>query len=150
KVAVSRIERELVFIRPSTVVLYDRVSLVDSSYGVTFIAHALSRPTVDAAHWSVTRGASRLDADTLLPEGLSIGIADEPSKTPKYQFTENQTYTPSFRVEVTTPTGSSERRILHALQVGPAGTAMRRAMVIKGDHVEGTAVGDGASATVIV
>jgi hypothetical protein len=98
----------------------------------------------------VERGSSRLDADTLLPESAPLRVVDEPTKGDPHMFVANVTYTPSFRLEATTPNGSNERRLLTAFQAGAKESPVHRAALVKGDHVEGTAVGDGPSSTVIV
>jgi hypothetical protein len=141
--------REILFLRPATLLIRDRVTTAKPDYRVTWLAHALARPTIADGRITVRRGASRADVETLLPEGAVTVIREEPSNTDDHPFTTNRTYVPSYRVEVRAEAGSrAEHRFLHVVRAGEiAGEPAERAMLARVEGGEGAVLSGGAGPT---
>lgn len=142
KRSVLRAERALVFVRPSTVVLYDRVGLDDPSFQVTWAAHSLVSPTVSGSDVTVRKGQSALALKALLPEGAEIGIVAEPQKQEgrPHAYKVNQTYAPSFRIELRAKP-AAEVRFLTVAQTGGRDFSATSVERIEGKDVDGAQVG---------
>ena len=142
KRSVLRAERALVFIRPGTVVLYDRVGVDDPSFQVTWAAHSLVTPSVSGSDVTVRKGQSTLRLKALLPEGADVAVVAEPQKQEgrQHAYQVNQTYTPSFRIELRAKP-ASEVRFLTVAETGGRDFSASDVERIVGDDVDGARVG---------
>jgi hypothetical protein len=72
KSKVSACRREIVFIRPCTFVILDRVTSVKAEYVKTWLLHSHNQPQIDGNEVHIENGAGRLFVQTLLPEAVTI------------------------------------------------------------------------------
>ena len=59
--------RQIVFIRPATFVVFDRVKSTDPSFKKTWLLQAAKPPTGEAPNFQITNGEGRLFVQTVLP-----------------------------------------------------------------------------------
>jgi hypothetical protein len=64
--------RQIVFIRPGTFVIFDRVKSTDPGFRKTFLLQAMKQPTLSGQHLIVTNGKGRLFVQTLLPAEAEV------------------------------------------------------------------------------
>lgn len=142
KRSVLRAERALVFVRPSTVVLYDRVGVDDPSFQVTWAAHSLVSPSVAGRGVVVRKGQSVLQLQALLPERPSFRVLAEPTSNDgvKSAYRVSQTFAPSFRIELSAKQ-ADEVRFLTVAQTGGSDFVAESVERISGRHVDGAMVG---------
>ena len=71
---VSAFVRELLFVRPRLVVVFDRVVATDASFEKTWLLHTVDEPRVaaDGSWFEVTEGEGRLAGAVLLPEARRL------------------------------------------------------------------------------
>ena len=72
KTKVSSCTRQIVFVRPCTFVILDRVTSVKAEYHKTWLLHSHNEPRIDGQDVRIENGAGRLFVQTLLPEAASI------------------------------------------------------------------------------
>ena len=142
--------RDLVFLRPGTLVIRDAVSTAKAGYEVTWLAHAFARPEAEGTHFTVKRGGSRVDIETLLPRAAAAGIVGEPSDAPDHPYLTNKTYAPSFRIEVRAAKGAVDHRFLHVIQADALASPPRPVALVEGEGMEGAAIGEGAGRVVVI
>jgi hypothetical protein len=153
KPSVPRAERDWVFSRTpipgmsatsGRLVIFDRLTLGKSSYGATWTGHASVTPKVAGATTTITLGASQAIINVLLPQGATQKLLVEPTLQTGDIFMQN---TPaegikSTRIETESPKGSTERRFLHAIAIGPAGEPAPPTSRLEGDGVAGASIAD--------
>lgn len=149
KRSVLRAERSFAFLRPGTVVLYDRVTVADPSYDVRWIAHALVRPDEQDGALALRKGTSIAWMTTLLPDGAHARIVPESGGGGAGPYETNKTWTPTFRAEVAAP-HDRDARFLTVIQTGGVGATALPASRIAGDAVDGAAIGRGNEGVAIV
>jgi len=66
--------RQIVYIRPGTFVIFDRVACRDAGFRKTWTLQAMKRPVGAAAKWTVTNGKGRLFIQTLLPAEAQVKL----------------------------------------------------------------------------
>ena len=148
--SVLRAERELVFSRtPLTgahgtsarLVLYDRVTLAKTKYGVTWEMHTPVVPSVSANVATVGVGKSSVVVTTLLPVAKSAQLK-EPTVHIDNMFEQNDVADgiSSTRTEEESARGAIERRFLHVIAIGAAGDALPAAVHVDGEGAEGAAI----------
>jgi hypothetical protein len=71
KAQVGKVEREFLFIKPSTFVVFDRVQSLGSNTQRVWTLNLPGQPTIDGDNLSLVRGANRLDVMRLAPTGLT-------------------------------------------------------------------------------
>jgi hypothetical protein len=152
--SVVRAERELLFSRApcgaapesARLVVYDRLTLSRPTYGATFLLHGGAQPSLrdDSARFLVGRSAAF--ATTLVPAHATLLLVKEPTELGQGPYYTNRPPdgVSSTRVEVRSPTGSVERRFLHAIVVGPRELRAPAALPIVGTDAEGAAIDDEA------
>jgi heparin/heparan-sulfate lyase len=64
--------RQIVFLRPSTTVIFDRVVSTRPDYHKTWLLHTKNEPKIEANRVTITAGKGRLISQTLLPENATI------------------------------------------------------------------------------
>ena len=77
KAKVKEVTRQLVFVRPEIVVVFDRVESLDASFEKRFLLHATaptSTPVVSGALVTIDNGAGRLLGRTLLPSSAAMNV----------------------------------------------------------------------------
>jgi hypothetical protein len=109
--SVTKIERELVYIEPDVVVVYDRVN---SKAGTSQIWQLVTpvQPTINGAQATITSKGHTLTVDRVSAEGTSA----------VHDLTSDSDFNGGFRLETTLPGG--DQRILHVLSLDGAVTAI--------------------------
>ena len=59
--------RQILFIRPNTIIIFDRVKSKNAQYKKTFLLQAIKPPAQEDSNWVITNGKGRLFIQTLLP-----------------------------------------------------------------------------------
>jgi hypothetical protein len=111
--------RQIVFVRPTTIVVFDRVIATRPEYEKTWVLHMTSEPKIEASRVAIAAGKGRLTADVLLPEGPVIR-AVEGYTYGGQTFNEKPSnltpLAPKWRIEVLPPQPREEDAFLHVLQ----------------------------------
>jgi len=89
---VVRMEREFLFIKPSTFVVLDRAQTAGPGVQRIWTLNLPVAPTVEGDRISMVRGSSRLDVLRLAPQGLSSKVVSWPTELPDIKS--------GFRVDV--------------------------------------------------
>jgi hypothetical protein len=71
KAQVGKVEREFLFIKPSTFVVFDRVQSIGANTQRVWTLNLPALPSLSGDNFSLVRGANRLDVMRLAPSGLS-------------------------------------------------------------------------------
>jgi hypothetical protein len=151
---VSEVSRQLVFLHPELVVLFDRVESTDASYEKRFLLHDSipgQSPVVSGLQFSLTnpKGA-QLFGETLLPAGATINTVPN--------FTVAGTpYPPSTagnesggtRLEVVAKTGNTRDYFLHVFDAALAGGTRPNSMVTEDSTSATVSIDDGKSTYVV-
>jgi hypothetical protein len=151
---VSEVSRQLVFLHPELVVLFDRVESTDPSYEKRFLLHDSTpgqSPTVSGLQFTVTnpKGA-QLFGQTLLPTSATIATVSN--------FTvAGMSYPPSppgnesggTRLEVVAPTGNTRDYFLHVFDAALAGGKRPNAMVTQDSTSATVSIDDGTNVYVV-
>lgn len=70
--------RQIVFLRPDTFIVFDRVRSTKSRFGKTWLLQAMQPPVAANQHLIVTNGKGRLFLQTLLPETPDVRLVTGP------------------------------------------------------------------------
>jgi heparin/heparan-sulfate lyase len=70
----SLFTRQIVYIRPHTVVIFDRVRATDASFRKTFLLQAMKPPVQQGEQLVITNGTGRVFVQTLLPTKVDIKL----------------------------------------------------------------------------
>ena len=120
KRSVQQLTRSFVFVRPSLLVIDDRVLLTSPEYAVTWAAHVTQSPKLDGDVASVVVGESRVDIQTIDPPHAARAALHEPTPSGEGSHRLDQPWGPMWRIEVTSPKGARERAFLHVIRALPA------------------------------
>jgi MYXO-CTERM domain-containing protein len=74
---VKEVSRQLVFVRPEVVIVFDRVEALDMSFEKRFLLHASGTgvmPKVSGSSFTIDNGGGRLLGQTLLPAAATINV----------------------------------------------------------------------------
>jgi heparin/heparan-sulfate lyase len=71
---VSCFTRQIVFLRPGTFIVFDRVRTTKPEFRKTWLLQAMKPPTAATGHLVVTNGKGRLFIQTLLPENPQVQL----------------------------------------------------------------------------
>jgi hypothetical protein len=152
--SVVRAEREMVFSRapvsgvPSSarVVIYDRIAVTNPSYGVTFLLHGGSEPTVRGRSFCFVAGKSAAFATTLVPVDATPIVVREPTALGEGPYYDNEPPegTTSVRIEVRSHRVDLQRRFLHTIVVTEADARPLVPARIEGEDIDGAAIDDEA------
>jgi hypothetical protein len=137
KRSVQQLVRTFVFLRPSLLVLDDRVLLERPEYDVTWAAHVTTNPKVVGALASAIVGQSRVDIRTLEPENAEGVAVREPSASGEGSHRANHPWGPMWRIEVRSPRGSRDRGFLQFITVNRAQAAAPTARRVSGEGMRG-------------
>jgi hypothetical protein len=151
---VSEVSRQLVFLHPELVVLFDRVESSDPSYEKRFLLHDSipgQAPTVSGLSFSITnpKGA-HLFGQTLLPTGATIDSV--PSFTVagmSYPPTMPGNESGGTRLEVVAKTGNTRDYFLHVFDAALAGGKAPNVMVTEDSGSATVSIDDGKSVYVV-
>ncbi len=119
--------RQIVFLRPNTFVVFDRVKSTRPEYKKTWLLQAMHVPIRSGNHLIITNGPARLDVQTLLPERPDVRLVSGPDL---YRLGD-QTYppgreigaAPECRIEISPSRSNTQDYFLHVLTVGDARSA---------------------------
>ena len=68
------VTRQIVFLRPGTIVVFDRVESTDPTFKKTVVFQPMKVPEKRGAHWVVTNGNGRLFMQALLPTDAAVKL----------------------------------------------------------------------------
>ncbi|HEX3595278.1 MAG TPA: heparinase II/III family protein, partial [Polyangiaceae bacterium] len=150
KRSVKRALRTLVYVRPSLLVMDDRITLERPEYAVAWAAHLTSAPTVERGKASAVVGASRVDIQTLEPEGAHGEALREPTPSGDGPHRADHPWGPMWRLEVRGTGGSEDRGFLNVVTADRAEAAPPVARAVAGKGLRGAVVRTGARATAVL
>jgi hypothetical protein len=137
KRSVRQIVRTFVFVRPSLLVLDDRITLERPEYDVTWAAHVTTVPRVSGALVSAVVGQSRVDIRTLEPENAEGVALREPTPSGEGSHRADHPWGPMWRIEIRSPRGARERGFLQFITVDRADAAPPAARRVSGEGMRG-------------
>lgn len=125
--AVACFTRQMVFLRPDTFVVFDRVEAVRPEFRKTWLLQAMKTPVRSEGRLVITHGKGRLFVQTLLPRDADVRLA---SGDDLYRYG-GQAYppgrdtgpVPECRVEVSPSRPQARDFFLHVLTAASADTA---------------------------
>jgi hypothetical protein len=135
--SVNQFSRTLVYVRPSLLVIDDRVLVDRPEVGVTWAAHLTTNPKITGILTSAVVGASRVDIHMLEPDATSAQAFREPTPTGEGPHRADHPWGPMWRIEVKSPTGARARRFLSFITVDSAGAESTAATHVTGEGLEG-------------
>jgi hypothetical protein len=118
--------RQIVFLRPGTFVIFDRVSSKNESFKKTWLLQAMKTPTKTDQHLVITNGNGRLFIQTLLPQDPQVQLISGPNL---YSY-DGKTYPPAgdtgpapeCRIEISPRLRAATDYFLHVLTATDAKT----------------------------
>jgi len=129
--------RQIVFLRPNTFVVFDRVKATNPAFKKTWLLQALKRPEGQALNLVVTNGKGRLFVQTLLPakaETRLVAAGELYSYGGKNYPPEKDTGpAPECRIEVSPAEPSAADYFLHVLTAADAKTPSVAPATVKQD-----------------
>ena len=135
--------RSLLWVKPDTIVVYDRAESFTGGREKRFMLMLPSPPALVGTRATVTTATQQLVVDTLLPAGAVIGVdAERPDDTGYDETAEFERMT--RRLKVDAPGGPAVARFLHVLQGADTGAAVGAAQLVSstaGTPFQGAAVG---------
>jgi hypothetical protein len=119
--------RQIVYIRPETFIVFDRVRSTDAGFKKTWLLHAMAVPEGSPPRLTITNGTGRLFVQTLLPQAPQVTLAQGNTL---YQY-DGQSFppdrdtgpAPQCRIEVSPGTPAQTDYFLHVLTATDAATA---------------------------
>jgi len=150
KRAVQRLTRTFVFVRPSLLVLDDRVVLERPEDGVAWAAHVTKAPQIADGLASAVVGASRVDIRTLEPANAQAAALREPTPSGEGSHRADHPWGPMWRVEVPSPRGTRERGFLHFISADRAEAAPPAVQLVSGNGIRGGIVAGRRTAVLFV
>ncbi len=122
----SSFTRQIVFLRPGTFVIFDRVSATKPEFKKTWLLQAMKPPVAASGHLVVTDGKGRLFLQTLLPENPQIRLAGGADLYTygghSYPPARNTGPAPECRIEISPSVPSTTDYFLHVLTATDAET----------------------------
>jgi hypothetical protein len=137
KRSVKQMLRTFAFVRPSLLVIDDRVVLDRPEYDVVWAAHVTTNPVVVGGLASAIVGQSRVDIRTLEPENAEGSAVREPTPSGDGPHRANRPWGPMWRIEVASPRGSRERGFLQFITVDRASVTPPAARGLSGVGMRG-------------
>jgi len=136
--------RQIVFLRPGTFVIFDRVISRNPQIRKTWVLQAMKAPTQAGRHLAVTHGSGRLFVQTLLPENPQVRLV---SGSELYHC-DGRTYpperdtgpAPECRIEVSPSTATTTDCFLHVLTATDSSTATIPASAVTMESHEATVI----------
>lgn len=119
--------RQIVYLRPDTLVIFDRVKSTQPEFRKTWLLQAMGPPVKSASHWIITHGKGRLFVQTLLPEQAAARLASGDGLYRyggrNYPPRRNTGLAPECRMEISPALPRAEDLFLHVLTARSAETA---------------------------
>ncbi len=128
----DEVSRQFVYVAPDVLVIFDRVEALDPTYEKRFLLQTPANPQVSGASYTLTNGAGKLYAETMLPTGATANVLTNftVAGTPHPPtVTGNESF--GTRIEVVAPTGQTRDYFLHVIGTGataPTSTVTEDAM----------------------
>ncbi len=135
--SVTKLVRTLAYVRPSLLVIDDRIALDNPDYSVTWAAHVTTAPAIAGTRASAVVGSSRVDVQSLVPAGGSVGAVREPTPSGEGSHRMNHPWGPMWRIQIASPRGNAERRFLTFITADRADAKPPPARLVKGDGLDG-------------
>ncbi len=117
--------RQIVFIRPDTIVIFDRVQSKNPNFRKTFLLHTMKAPTGSAPNLVETNGKGRLFIQTVLPENPDVKLHTgkdlyvyNGSEGPVNPAKPGNGNIPECRIEISPKTAAQTDYFLHVLTTG--------------------------------
>ncbi len=135
----SLFTRQIVFLRPGTFVIFDRVRSTKPEFKKTWLLHAMKPPVATDQPLAVTHGKGKLFVQTLLPEGtetrLVAGADLYTYGDRSYPPQRDTGPAPECRIEVSPREPRETDYFLHVLTATDAGVpTVEKAAVVIGDE----------------
>jgi hypothetical protein len=111
--AVTTVQREIVYLEPDAIVVYDRVATKAGGQQVWQLVSPAS-PAITATHATFTVGARKLEVERVIAPGGTTAAA--------YDFRKEADFTGGFRLDETAPAG--DNRFLHVIWIDSAASAV--------------------------
>jgi len=119
--------RQIVFLRPGTFVIFDRVESARPAFRKTFVLQAMKRPAPRGRNLVITNGKGRLFVQTLLPASPDVRLVSGPDlyriDGRNYPPDHETGAAPECRVEISPPAPRTVDYFLHVLTATDAATA---------------------------
>ena len=119
--------RQIVYIRPGTFVIFDRVRSTDPAFRKTFLLQAMKTPRAVGPDLAITNGKGRLFVQTLLPGNAAVTMAQGPElyriDGRDYPPDHETGAAPECRVEISPRAPAAADYFLHVLTATDATTA---------------------------
>ena len=117
--------RHIVFIRPGTFVIFDRVKSRNAHFKKTWVLHAAKPPVRNGKNLVITHGKGRLHVQTVLPAEVEVKLkqGDDLYGYGGESYPPERTYGPASecRIEVSPARASKEDVFLHVLTATDSG-----------------------------
>lgn len=105
----TSVKRNMVYLRPGYVVIYDSVALKKDTYQPQTTLHTLNAPSISTDTFSATTGSSKVLGKTLLPSGASYAtVAESNSWNDQDGNRNNYGINVAGRIQVASPTVSGK------------------------------------------
>ncbi len=115
----SSFTRQIVFLRPGTFVIFDRVSATRPEFKKTWLLQAMKPPSAASNHLVVTNGKGRLFVQTLLPENPQVHLVSGADLYTygghSYPPSRNTGPAPECRIEISPGQDNTTDYFLHVL-----------------------------------
>lgn len=139
--------RQIVFVRPGTFVIFDRVQSRNAGFKKTWLLQAMTVPTRTDGHLVITNGQGRLFVQTLLPRNPDVKIVSGSDVSPStlycyggrdYPPARDTGTAPECRIEVSPSEQRSWDYFLHVLTATDSNTSFvdQAAANVTADGVE--------------
>jgi hypothetical protein len=134
---VEQFVRTLVYVRPSLLVVDDRVSVVTPETRTIWATHMTKAPDIRGDLASAVIGSSRVDVRALEPRAARLVPRKEPAGSGKGPHRMNRPWGPMWRLEVEGPRGQPARRFLHVITADAADALPAPASRLEGNGLRG-------------
>ncbi len=116
--------RQIVFIRPDTFIIFDRVTSKNPAFKKTWLLQAMEIPTRTDSHLVITNGKGRLFLQPLLPVNPEIALVSGDDlyhhASRNYPPSRNTGPAPKCRIEISPPQPAATDYFLHVLTAADA------------------------------
>jgi hypothetical protein len=140
--------REVVYLKPDTFVILDRVRATSASYTKKWLLHTVNEPVISGDTVTIQEGSSKLFVKSLLPSPRTItkvGGTGHQFDVNGVNYPPAQSLTPdmgAWRIEVSPGASAQEHLFLHVLYAcGSNVNAMPVVHLIEGEEMVGVEVG---------
>lgn len=117
---VENVLRELVYIRPNTVIVYDRVRTLSPDFTALQTFHFNTRPQFDGVRWTVTEGEAALYLQHLVPEAQMRPVDGYITAGQLIATPLEQARVGWYRLDIYPPAATATNWFLSTLTVGDA------------------------------